>query len=389
MFPALFLAVLLIGAGSSCQKAPEPKAAAASNAPPVEAWRLPVPADRTADDLARFLGGLPGKDGSSFKDLEANEAWVAHAAASDRGWKRFLTERQPRMRDFTKANLGGQPFEQRTLFYPFGGPDIMTAQTFYPTAATYVLVGLEPPGTLPDAAAVRSDLASYLPGLRGSLGSILSKSFFVTKEMDQQLRGQAADGLLPVMLIELVRNGNTVRGLRYIGLGEDGHWVAREAHSRPRGKADGVAVEFADQGGAVHTLAYFSLNLADEKLKENTPFLRFLDQLGPVAAMFKSTSYMPHRDAFSLIRDEVLKRAAAVVQDDSGIPYRFYDSAHWQVKLYGHYEKPYGSFRYLMQKDLRDAFAQREQVGDLPFSIGYGFGRMKSSLIVARRKQAS
>lgn len=349
---------------------------------------MPIPADRGPDDLARFLAGLPGQPGSSFKDAEQDAAWVAHAAQSDQGWRRFLTQRQPLMREFAKANLSGQPFEQRTLFYPFGGPDIMTAQTFFPSATNYVLVGLEPPGSLPDAAAVRADLPAYLPGLRGSLGSILSKSFFVTREMDQQLRGQAADGLLPVMLIELVRNGNTVRGLRYIGLGDDGRWKERAAHSKPRGLADGVAVEFADASGAVRTLSYFSLNLADEKLKDNQPFLRLLGQLGPMSAMFKSTSYMPHRNEFSLIRNEVLERASAVVEDDSGIPYRFFDAARWEVKLYGHYEKPYGSFRYLQQKDLRDAFAQRQQVGELPFSIGYGFGRMKSSLIVARKKMA-
>lgn len=378
---------------TACQSAPVSDAKAAAELKSakvsVDAWKLEIPADRGVDDLARFLAGMPGQPGSSFKDAEQDPSWVAHAAQSDHGWKRFLSQRQPLMREFAKANLAGQPFEQRTLFYPFGGPDIMTAQTFFPSASHFVLVGLEPPGTLPEAANVRDNLPAYLPGLRGSLGSILSKSFFVTKEMDQQLRGQAADGLLPVMLIELVRNGNSIRGMRYIGLGEDGRWKDRAARSKPRGPADGVAVEFADAAGAVHTLSYFSLNLADEKLKDNQPFLRFLGQLAPASAMFKSTSYMPHRNEFSLIRDEVLKLAESVVQDDSGIPYRFFGGDRWQVKLYGHYDKPYGSFRYLQQKDLRDAFAQREQVGELPFSIGYGFGRMKSSLIVARKKQHS
>lgn len=391
VFPVITSILILLGL-TACQSAPVPGAKAAEERtakPPADGWKLAIPADRNVDDLARFLAGLPGQAGSAFKDAEQEASWVAHAAQSDQGWKRFLSQRQPLMRDFAKAKLSGQPFEQRTLFYPFGGPDIMTAQTFFPSASNYVLVGLEPPGTAPAAAEVKANQATYLPGLRGSLGSILSKSFFVTKEMDQQLRGQAADGLLPVMLVELVRNGNTIRGMRYIGIGDDGRWKDRTAHSKPRGLADGVAVEFADAGGVIHTLSYFSLNLADEKLKDNQPFLRFVGQLAPAAAMFKSTSYMPHREEFSMIREEVLKVAEAVVQDDSGIPYHFFGSDKWKVQLYGHYDKPYGSFRYRQQKDLRDAFANREQVGELPFSIGYGFGRMKSSLIVATKKQHS
>jgi hypothetical protein len=368
-----------------CHHAPAPKAVA-QETPAQPSYALAIPADRTVDDLARYLAGMPGQAGSAFKAAEETPVWKLHTTQSDLGWNRFLNHRQPLMRDFTKANLSKKPFGQPSLFYPFGGPDIMTAQTFFPAAATYVLVGLEPPGSLPDPNMVRDSAASYLPNLRGSLGSILSRSFFVTKEMDQQLRGQAADGLLPVMLIELVRNGNQVRGLRYIGLDDDGKWTERTAAQPSRGKTEGVAVEFADSTGALHTLAYFSLNLRNERYQHNLAFHRHLERLAPMSAMFKSTSYMPHKKEFDIIRNQVLTRASAVVQDDSGIPYRFYDASAWQVKLYGHYDQPYGSFRFLKQEDLRLAFAEPERVSDLPFSIGYGFGRMKSNLLVAAKK---
>lgn len=372
---------------AGCQQARHTGTVAAHDVKPAApSYVLPITQDRRVDDLARYLAGLPGKEGSSFKDAESSPVWTTHAAQSDQGWSRFLTNRQPLMREFTKTHLSQAPFTEPTLFYPFGGPDIMTAQTFFPSASVYVLVGLEPPGSLPDERAVRESAASFLPGLRGSLGSILSKSFFITKEMDQQLRGQSADGLLPVMLIELVRNGNTVRGLRYIAINDDGQWIERPAKQRERGKADGVAVEFADGAGAVHTLAYFSVNLHNAAYKDNLAFHRHIERLGPMCAMFKSTSYMPHKNAFDVIRGQVLSRASAVVQDDSGIPFRFYEPGVWQVKLFGHYDQPYGSFRFLKQEDLKSAFSDREQVGELPFSIGYGFGRIKSNLLVAKKK---
>ena len=350
-----------------------------------EAAAFPIPADRLTDDSARLFAGLPAKPGSAFAALETEAFWKQHASQSDRGWRRFLTQRQPLMRDFALAQLADAPLTRPTLFYPFGGPDIMTAQTLFPKASTYVLVGLEPPGTLPDARELQASAQSYLPKLRSSLGSILSKSFFVTREMDRQLRGQSADGLLPVMLIELVRNGNTVRGLRYITLEAGGRWINREA-GEP-GINDGVVVEFASTDNAVHRLVYFSVNLHNDKYTANSAFHHFVANLGPRAAMFKSTSYMPHRDEFSLIRTQVLEQADSVVQDDSGIPYRFFEPANWEVKLYGAYEQPYGSFKYRRQEDLRDAFTDPAHVSELPFSIGYGFGRMKSNLLVARRRR--
>lgn len=386
---SLFSRFLVVSALTlaGCQQSRHPAPATAQAAKPAPpSYVLPIPADRRVDDLARFLAGLPGKEGSGFKDLENGPVWTTHVAQSDQGWSRFLTSRQPSMREFTKTHLMQAPFTQPTLFYPFGGPDIMTAQTFFPSASVFVLVGLEPPGSLPDEKLVRDHAAVYLPGLRGSLGSILSKSFFITKEMDQQLRGQAADGLLPVMLIELVRNGNTVRGLRYIALSDDGQWIEREAGSGARSKADGVAVEFSDAAGAQHTLVYFSVNLHNAAYKDNLSFHKHIERLGAMSAMFKSTSYMPHKKEFDLIRSQVLARASAVVQDDSGIPFRFYEPGTWQVKLFGHYDQPYGSFRFLKQEDLRNAFLDRDNVGDLPFSIGYGFGRIKSNLLVARKK---
>jgi hypothetical protein len=351
-------------------------------------YRLPVPENRDVHDLARYLAGMPGAEGSAFQPAEADPAWRLHAAESDRGWKRFLTQRQPRMRAFAQEHLSGKPIAQPALFYPFGGPDIMTAQALFPVASTYVLVGLEPPGSLPDAGMVRESAATYLPGLRGSLGSVLNKSFFVTREMDQQLRGQAADGLLPVMLVGLVRGGNTVRGMLYIALDSEGRWTERgkPVAGRTRGPADGVAVEFADPAGSLHTLVYFSVNLQNAKYKSNVGFHRYLERLGEMTVMFKSASYMPHRDDFDLIRSQVLERASAVVQDDSGLPFRFFTPDAWQVKLYGQYEQPYGSFRYRKQEDLRQAFLDRRQTEELPFSIGYGFGRVKSNLLVARRK---
>ena len=58
------------------------------------------------------------------------------------------------MRDFQAKELNSETVRKSTLFYPFSGPDALMMNVFFPYNSTYVMVGLEPPGTLPTPAAV-------------------------------------------------------------------------------------------------------------------------------------------------------------------------------------------------------------------------------------------
>ena len=93
---------------------------------------------------------------------------------------------------------------------------------------------------------------------------------------------------------------------------------------------------------------------------------------------------MTHHADFSIIRDLVLNNSTAVLQDDSGIPYRFFAAPTWHVQLYGDYERPYGTFRWLEQKDLREAY-KASGPKPLPFRIGYGFSRQPSNMLFATK----
>ena len=87
-----------------CHHAPTPKAVA-QETPAQPSYALAIPADRTVDDLARYLAGMPGQAGSAFKAAEETPVWKLHPTQSDLGWNRFLNHRQPLMRDFTKASI--------------------------------------------------------------------------------------------------------------------------------------------------------------------------------------------------------------------------------------------------------------------------------------------
>jgi hypothetical protein len=347
----------------------------------------PAPHSREANDAARFLAGLPGLEGSPFLAMEQQEAWKLHRRELDRMWGKIGTETLPAMRQFQSSELNTAGIRNSVIFYPFSGPDSLIVNVFFPANSIYALVGLEPPGSLPTAQQfARKNLALTLTAERRTVSDVLGKSFFVTRQMDRQFRGQVTDGLFQPLVHLLVRTGHTIVGYRAVRLDENGRVVERDAAA---GKVPnrGVEIDFSSEGSTeIHRLFYFSLNLADDRLKDNSSFAAFVNGLKGMTTYLKATSYMTHHKEFSIIRDMVLNGSSAVLQDDSGIPYHCFEPAAWHIQLFGEYTRPYGSFRYMEEKDLREAY-QTAHPKPLEFRIGYGFSKAPSNLLFATKVQ--
>jgi hypothetical protein len=367
----------------SCGRLPQTAQAEPARAAIFEA----APPDRYADDVGRFLAGLPAAPESSLAELHATEAWRRHRLALDPAWSRFETQALEPMRAFQKEQLAPAIPPEALVFYPFSGPDALIVTTFFPRSPVYVMVGLEPAGTLPSPAQLRREnLEAHLAAVRATTASELGRSFFVTRQMDRQFRGQVTDGLFQPLVELLVRTNHTILGYRYIRLDEAGRITGRAADYHAPGKIGnkGVEIDFKAEDGSVHKLIYLSVNLSDSRLHEDQAFLTFVSSLKNNTTFLKATSYMMHKSEFSIIRDRILATSAAVLQDDSGIPYRYFAADQWRVQLYGDYVRPYGSFRWLEQKDLRTAYKTSGAKG-LGFRIGYGYGRIPSNLLLATR----
>lgn len=372
--------ILLLAVLAACRRGPDAGRTAGRLAP------------GEADDAARFLAGLPGRGTSAFKILESDPAWREHSRRLDAMFADFRERRAPPMRDFARTELGRREDLACPVFYPFSGADALTMLTFFPGRQTYVMAALEPPGRIPLARELPADgLPRLLPPLASTLESLLHKSFFVTREMDQQLRGQVTDGVAQPLLMQLPRLGYLITAHEYITLDSRGKVVRRHQDVRraESGRNRGLQLRLIDaETRRPAELYYFSLNLDDTHLRSNPAFLKFVASLGPACTMLKATSYMLHDAGFSRIRSLILDRSALVLQDDTGIPWRFLSTAAWDVQLYGDYEKPYGKvFQFRQQGDLRAAYDDpQRRVKPLRFRIGYGAGRVTSNLQIARRK---
>lgn len=374
------LAVILSGCGA-------PRRVAAESLPKEQPPDL-VPHSREANDVARFLAGMPGTPGSPYAALEQNAVWKEHRRVVDAAWQEAEREQLPGLRKFQADELSAPSLQNATVFYPFSGPDSLTATLYFPHNPLYVMVALEPAGTLPTERRIAAkQTPAYLNAVRETMASELGRSFFITRQMDRQFRGQVTDGLLVPILQLLVRSGHTIVGFRYVRLDETGQVIDRapDYHASTRYGNKGVEIEFQnDADASVHHLFYFSVNLSNDRLRENTPFQLYLSRLSGAVSMLKATSYMPHHPGFSMISEALLRSSNAILQDDSGLPYRKFTPDQWKAQLYGDYNQPYGSFRWMEQSDLREAY-KTSGPKPLPMHVGYGYKRITSNLQLATR----
>ena len=71
-----------------------------------------------------------------------------------------------------------------------------------------------------------------------------------------------------------------------------------------------------------------------------------------------------------------------IVQDDSGIPVRYFPPQEWNLRLYGAYTPPLNLFKEYYQPDLADLY-QRTPTKSLDFGAGYKWNYKEATLIVA------
>jgi hypothetical protein len=353
----------------------------------------------TPDDTARFLAGLSPAPDSALAALTKGPLWQQHARYFDAIFEREDSTALAKIRAFSQQRLTDQ---HETMLYMFSGPDFLYATSFFPNASTYVLSGLEPVGDIPQLTGLtHPTVERTLRNLESSLGSLLSFSFFITRNMKTQLREGPVYGTLPILYVFLARTGKTVHDVSFVSLDEEGNFeapneagadsaannatkhAAENTTRKTKSAAQGVKIVFSDGGGPSQTLYYFSTNLADDGVKRSG-FLAFCDKLGVADSLLKSASYLLHSGGFNTVRDFLLDRSATILQDDSGIPLAYFDPKKWRLQPFGHYVGPLSIFGRPYQARMGELF-RKDNAIPIDFGIGYRWRRNESNLLLAEK----
>jgi hypothetical protein len=333
------------------------------------------------NDMARFLAGMPPSADSPLAPFTREGVWQQHARYFDSAWRGLESRQLSRIQQWSKDNL---PTRQPTTFYMFSGPDFLYANAFFPGSSTYVMSGLEPVGRLPKLEHIsRRTLPGVLGHLRTSTGSVLRISFFLTNNMRAQLRYAQLNGTLPILYTFLARAGKTITDVSFVTLEPDGS--AKPSDGEPvKNAPNGVKISFTGNDGKPQTLYYFSTDVSNGGIKDSG-FLKFCEQLGTGDAFVKSASYLMHNDSFSTVREFLLAHTVSIVQDDTGVPVRFFKADDWELQPFGRYLGPIPLFGSRYQRQLSEIF-RAKRAKSISFGVGYRWRPNESNLLLATKQ---
>jgi hypothetical protein len=252
------------------------------------------------------------------------------------------------------------------------------------------MIAMERYGALPNMEKMDSSRTHHtINYIQKSLEDIFGKSYFITKKMMNDVSNQY-NGVTPLACVFLVRSGYSILDVHYKHLEEDGKTLTEIAQdSVGKHNNDCVEIYFQKKAGSkIQKLTYFKANLADDPFglpgfKTNTPLRTFLTNLPEGYTYAKSASYLMNQSNFNTIRDVCLGHAKTIVQDDTGIAYRYIDKKKWKIQLYGNYVKPVSDFKGgYYQPDLNLAYrTDSSHIKTLPFSLGYHWRDQNQNLM--------
>ncbi len=253
----------------------------------------------TYQDYTNLIAGKK-MDSSILAKCVNPEGWLEYAADMDQTWNRFEQKSLKPMRAWATQELGPSQTVEGTVFYPFSGPDVVNMLAFFPQAKTYLMIALEPVGSLPNFKPGQNE--SFYTGLEQSLDELLYYNFFFTKRMEKELVKKEMDGVLPVLLFFLGREQVRILDVKYWVMQPDGSITEKPAKGGEKLNGEGIPgvkiVFQREEGEPEQTLYYFRFNLLNTSWQSHPHFVAFLRGFGPYRTFLKAASYLMFKPKF-------------------------------------------------------------------------------------------
>jgi len=301
--------------------------------------------------------------------------WTEYQSKINEDWPTMDSSRLKPMGNWSKEVIRPEISDSLILFYPFSGPDYLHAHVLFPKASGYLFLAQEQLGEIPDlSTASQRDLSDYLDKFYYSIRDIYKRSYFITGRMNTDLHNARVKGVLPVLIFFMAQTDHEIIDVTYETFDSEGNFKEISSVTGRFSATECINISFKENNSDdIKTLRYFRCDISDSGFKSTPIFNTYLDDLDNVNTYVKSASYLLHYGTFSTIRNIILDNSASVLQDDTGIPYKYYKSETWTPTLFGTYVKPISDFTspYLMQHDLKKIYDESEDIHELPFSLGY------------------
>lgn len=336
----------------------------------------------TISELSALLSSNTAYTYKIFKAYIRDSSYIKVSQKFLKDWELLDKNQLKQVSAFSTTHLYSK-IKPKQILYPFSGPDLLFAHHFFNTAKSFFLIGLEPCGTIPVFLRANNPdftkLHSYMRQLYVSVEDIVHFSFFRTLDMNAELKQNTLDGTLHVLLFFLGKLKCTPLQLRYFEINNSGSLAYS---TLPK---NGVEITFINTFKDTCYVQYLSANLDNQNFNDQSNLFTYINSSNYDIAYIKGASYLLHNDGFSNIRSLLIKRLPAILQDDTGIPFQYFQLSNWEFNLYGNYNKPIRLFKNRYQNDL-DSFYKKSKPIPLGFGLGYNFKNKNSALIFAQKK---
>lgn len=357
---------------------------------------VPLPHEQSIDtfynNLTRLIGG---KDSIINYENNWDEKYIGKfAKMTTKKVNRIKADRLNKMTEWNIANMKRNNITDSSfVFYPFSGGDFIHVNALYPNASGYFLVAREDVGELPNLYEKdKHYVNTYLSDIDTVLRDIYNKSFFITKNMIEDTKKRTlVNGMLPLILWAAAVTDREVVSLQYFIVSDKGNFIPLNDSAGKR-KPEAVEIKFRIKGtNKTQTLTYLSCDISDDGFENDNRFKTLISNKVPSNSntFVKSASYLMHYSSFSQIRNLVLEKSKFLIQDDTGIPIKYFNPEKFSIELFGVYEKPVKDFsESVFQQDLKIAYSDSTKYkGKLKFSLGYHYwGNRNQNQMIAIKK---
>jgi hypothetical protein len=376
-------------------------------------------------DDAKLLYRVAACGGSDAVDVKWQKTVDKHCKAINKNLAAFRAQYFDKGRDWFKANVPATV--PKTVVYPFGGGDLISALVAFPDATDITTISLElggDPRRLVNLSA--KELEISLSGLRAEIGGLIAVGSNTTENLSagqhNELPAQVSS-----FLLGLVAGGYEPVAMRFFKLDDAGNVVylekadidaqdAADAKKIQKTKKDrakaieegnvkesgqpkhdwqspnfslafsNVEIQYQKIGETtVRTHRHIGWNLGDAWLKTHPQLIRHLEKKGDVTMLVKGASYLLWRPHFSRIREYILDHLAWMLSDSTGVPPSYAKPAGMVQETFGKYD---GAFL----EDSRDSkhdeefieLWKKQKKRKLPFRFGYVDMNKQAHVVITR-----
>jgi len=296
----------------------------------------------------------------------------------------------------------------KTVVYPFGGGDLLSAITTYPDLTEVTTLSLEHAGDPRRLKEMdRERVAKSLAAFRKAIAGLLCCNDSTSENLMQMERADIP-GQLSFFMVALAIHGYEPVSLRYFTVQEDGtlHYLTAEEVAAAEKKTakklnpiwvspniseafSNMELQFRKKGVAdapIRVHRHIAANLSDQFLLKDDRILKHLVAKGKVSAMTKAASYLLWNAAFVKIRNYLLDDMVFMVSDSTGIPPRFAKKAGFVQETYGRFTGPFLD----ASKPYSDEFVKLwsdQPYRALPFRYGYPEASKHFHMLVTKKAE--